>query len=146
MRRSFLFVLLLTVAAPASAEVRITGDLGGHVDQYKAKYARIRDQGERVIIDGVCNSACTLLLGIVPPQQICVTPRASFGFHQAYYDKRWTAGVRVTSIAGTGELLSIYPKPVKDWITRQGGLSAHMKYLKNGADLWAIVDPCPEAF
>ena len=146
MGRGLIVVLMVAFATPAAAEVRITRDLGGYVDQYKAKYARIRDQGERVVIDGVCNSACTLLLGIVPPHQICVTPRASLGFHQAYYDKRWTAGVRVTSIAGTAELLSIYPKPVKEWINRQGGLSAQMKHLKNGADLWAIVDPCPESY
>ena len=37
---------------------------------------------------GICNSACTLVLGIVPLNRICATPRASLGFHQAYYDKR----------------------------------------------------------
>jgi hypothetical protein len=146
MRRALTFLLLLASTAPAAADLRITKDLGGYVDQYKAKYARIRDAGERIIIDGTCNSACTLLLGIVPPSQVCATPRASLGFHQAYYDKRWTAGVRVTSISGTAELLSIYPRPVKEWINRQGGLGADMRSLKNGADLWAIVDPCPEEF
>jgi hypothetical protein len=146
MRRGLAVLLLLAYTAPASADVRITRDLGGYVDQYKDRYARIRDTGERVVIDGVCNSACTLLLGIVPPHKVCVTPRASLGFHQAYYDKRWTAGMRVTSIAGTAELMAIYPKTVKAWINRQGGLAAQMKHLKNGADLWAIIDPCPEEF
>ena len=32
-------------------------------------------------------------------------------------------------------------------ITRDhGGLSAEMKKVKNGPELWAIVDPCPEEF
>jgi hypothetical protein len=146
MRRVVALLLLVATTAPAAADLRITKDLGGYVDQYKAKYARIREAGERVIIDGTCNSACTLLLGIVPPRQVCATPRASLGFHQAYYDKRWTAGARVTSIAGTAELMAIYPPSVKDWIKRQGGLGADMKYLKSGADLWAIVDPCPEEY
>jgi len=136
--------LLLAFTVPASADLRITRDHGGIVDQYKAKYARIRDKGERVVIDGVCNSACTLLLGIVPLSRVCVTPRASLGFHQAYFDKRWTAGVRVTSIAGTSELMSVYPQKVKQWIARHGGLSPEMKHLRNGTDLWAIVDPCPD--
>jgi len=35
------------------------------------------------------------------------------GFHQAYYDKRWTAGLRVTSVAGTGRVESYYPPTVK---------------------------------
>jgi hypothetical protein len=137
-------VLLLLMSGPALAELRITRDHGGYVEQYKAKYAKLRDTGERVIIDGICNSACTLVLGIVPLNRICVTPKASLGFHQAYYDKKWTAGLRVTSIAGTDELMSYYPPSVKDWVARQGGLSAQMKKVLNGAELWAIVDPCPE--
>ncbi|MTW19234.1 hypothetical protein GJ689_23845 [Rhodoplanes serenus] len=131
---------------PAAADYHIKKDFGGYVEEYKAKYARIRDRGERVIIDGICNSACTLVLGIVPVNRICVTPRASLGFHQAYYDKAWTAGVKVTSAAGTAELMSVYPNPVKQWIASVGGLTAEMKKLKNGYDLWKIVDPCPEEF
>jgi hypothetical protein len=41
------------------------------------------------------------------------------------------------------ELMSIYPQSIKDWISRQGGLSADLKYLKSGPELWAIVDPSP---
>jgi hypothetical protein len=142
--RVIVLIGALLWCGPAVADLRITRDFGGFVDQYKTKYAKARDRGERVIIDGICNSACTLVLGIVPLNRICVTPRASLGFHQAYYDKRWTAGLRVTSIAGTDELMSYYPPSVKDWIARQGGLSAQMKKVFNGTELWAIVDPCPE--
>ena len=102
-------VLLFASTLPASADLRITRDHGGYIDQYKAKYVALRDRGERIVIDGTCNSACTLLLGIVPLERVCVTPRASLGFHQAYYDKRWTAGVKVTSVVGTDELMSVYP-------------------------------------
>jgi hypothetical protein len=140
------FLLAIIIATPAVADLRITRDFGGYVEEYKARYERIRETGERVIIDGICNSACTLVLGIVPLQRICVTPRASLGFHQAYFDKRWTAGVKVTSIAGTAELMSVYPNPVKEWISRQGGLTPEMKKLRNGADLWMIVNPCPDWF
>src|SRR5215813_466443 len=141
-----LLLLGLAAATPARADLHITRDHGGYVEEYKAKYKKVREKGERVIIDGICNSACTLVLGIVPLNRICVTPRASLGFHQAYYDKRWTAGLRVTSVAGTDELMSYYPQTVKDWIERKGGLTADMKRVINGKDLWAIVDPCPEEF
>src|SRR5262245_8395039 len=141
--RALSLAFLLALTLPAAADLRITRDLGGYIDLYKAKYARIRDSGERIVIDGTCNSACTLLLGIVPLSRVCVTPRASLGFHQAYYDKRWTAGMKVTSVAGTDELMAVYPAPVKAWIARKGGLSPQMKYL-TGLDLWTIVDPCPE--
>ena len=128
------------------ADYRITRDYGGLVEQYKTKIAKLRDQNERVVIDGICNSACTLVLGIVPLNRICVTPKASLGFHQAYYDKALTMGVKVTSYAGTADLVSYYPSTVKEWIDRHGGLTPQMKRVKNGPELWTIVDPCPEEF
>jgi len=139
-------LVFLSLPISAHADVRITRDFGGHVDQYKKRYAQIRDRGERVIIDGICNSACTLVLGIVPLNKICVTPRASMGFHQAYYDRRYTAGLYIASYAGTDELMSYYPDTLKEWIEQKGGLARQMKTIKNGADLWAIVDPCPDEF
>jgi len=132
--------------ASLRAEYRITRDHGGLVDTYKAKYAKIRDRGERFIIDGICNSACTLVLGIVPLNRICVTPKASLGFHEAYIDKSYTLGIRVTSYSGTADLMSYYPASVKNWIKRQGGLTPEMKRVKNGPDLWAMLKPCPEEF
>ena len=145
-RLAFLVLVALVASTTARADYRITRDHGGLVDEYKAKYAEIRDRGERVVIDGICNSACTLVLGIVPLNRVCVTPRASLGFHQAYYDKSLTFGVKVTSYAGTADLMSYYPETVKSWIARQGGLSTDMKKVKNGPELWAIVDPCPDDF
>ena len=141
-----LLLLALLVATPARADLRITSDHGGNVSEYKAKYERIRDRQERVIIDGICNSACTLVFGIVPLNRVCVTPRAIFGFHEAYYDKTFTFGIKVTSAEGTLDLMSYYPQPVKDWIRRNGVLTAEMKKIKNGVDLWKIVDTCPEEF
>jgi hypothetical protein len=149
MRPLALTLLLMPLAlgsTGAVADYRITRDHGGVVDEYKARYASIRDRRERVVIDGICNSACTLVLGIVPLNRICVTPRASLGFHMAYYDKSTTFGVKVTSYAGTADLMSYYPETVRDWISRHGGLTADMKKVKNGPELWAIVDPCPDEF
>jgi hypothetical protein len=141
---------LLTLAAlwssTARADYRITRDHGGFLENYKSKYAFIRDRGERVIIDGICNSGCTLVLGIVPLNLVCVTPRASLGFHMAYYDMATTFGIKVMSYEGTAELMAYYPETVKDWLSRHGGLAPEMKRAKNGPELWAIVDPCPEEF
>jgi hypothetical protein len=65
-----LLSLSVLVATPARADLHITRDHGGYVEEYKAKYKRIRDRKERVIIDGICNSACTLVFGIVPMNKI----------------------------------------------------------------------------
>src|SRR4051794_32716354 len=134
------------VSSPALADYRITRDFGGLVEQYKAKYTQIRDRKERVIIDGICNSACTLVLGMIPLNRVCVTPKASLGFHQAYIDKSWTFGVKVMSYAGTADLVSYYPATVKDWIKRHGGLTPEMKRVKTGPELGPIVAPCPKDF
>jgi hypothetical protein len=141
---SLLLLSLVAAAPPARADLHITRDHGGYVEEYKARYKRVRDKGERVIIDGICNSACTLVLGIVSMNKICVTPRASLGFHQAYYDKAFTFGIKVTSAEGTSDLMSYYPDTVKAWIQRNGGLTTEMKKIRNGVDLWKIIDPCPE--
>jgi hypothetical protein len=82
----------------------------------------------------------------VPLNRICVTPKASLGFHQAYYDKAWTFGFKVISDSGTADLMSYYPKPVKEWISRNGGLTPEMKRVKNGPELWTMIDPCPGEF
>src|SRR3954469_12196490 len=148
MRITLLALLLLPLlaAAPARADLHITRDHGGYVEEYKMKYQRIRDRRERVIIDGICNSACTMVFGIVPMNKICVTPRASVGFHQAYYDQAFTSGIQVPSYEGASDLMAYYPQPVKEWISRNGGLTTEMKKIKNGRDLWKIVDPCPDEF
>src|SRR5436305_11380529 len=144
--RALVIVLLALSSYSVMADYRIDRDYGGLVEPYKTKFAKLRDQNERVVIDGICNSACTLVLGIVPLNRICVTPKASLGFHEAYYAKSLSLGVKVTSYAGTADLVSYYPSTVKEWIKRHGGLTPTMKRVKNGPELWAIVDPCPEEF
>src|ERR1700730_17298525 len=78
-----LLAILLLVAAPASAEVRILASPGGEGGPFLDLFARVRASGERVVIDGPCLSACTLVLSTVPNNRICVTRRAVLGFHAA---------------------------------------------------------------
>ena len=137
-------LILFVAAAPARADLHITRDHGGYVEEYKAKFKRIRDTRQRVIIDGICNSACTLVFGIVPMNKICVTPKASLGFHQAYYDKAFTFGIKVTSVEGTSDLMSYYPETVKDWIRRNVAslcweFVKHAEIAKNGSRDQAFV-------
>ena len=57
--RIFLSVVLVVVSALfppflAQADVRILSSPGGAVDAYLAAFARVRQSGERVVIDGPC--------------------------------------------------------------------------------------------
>ena len=132
----------LTVTAAQSAAVRIVSDPGGQIGPYLENLAALRNSGERVIIDGPCLSACTMVLGVIPHERICVTPRARLGFHAA-----WNPGDNgrpVMSKAATQLLMDIYPERVRSWIKERGGLSPKMMYL-SGRELAAMYHPCEEA-
>jgi len=131
--------MLACGATSASAAMRISDDRGGQIGHYLQAFAMLRTSGERVVIDGNCLSACTLVLGLVPRERICATSRARFGFHAAWMPD--SEGRPVTSPMGTQALWAIYPNHVRRWITRNGGLSRKMIYME-GRALNGIVASC----
>ena len=131
--------MMVLAASPASATMRITSDPGGQIGPYLENLASLRSSGEHVVIDGPCLSACTMVLGVIPRDHLCVTPRARLGFHTAWRPD--SAGRPVVSRDGTELLMTVYPQPVRDWIARRGGLSPHMKYL-TGRELTSMYPAC----
>jgi hypothetical protein len=139
------FTLLLAVALwffatmLARAEVRILASPGGQVGPFIDLFEKVRNSGERVVIDGPCLSACTLVLSMVPSERICVTRRAVFGFHAARsMDRR---GRLYDEPAASRLVLQAYPGPVRDWIVRRGGLTSRLLMLR-GRELTAMYRPC----
>jgi hypothetical protein len=133
--------LALISVSGASATMRIGDDVGGRIGAYVDQYTAARNSGERVVIDGVCLSACTLVLGIVPRNRICVTRRATLGFHAAWMPG--PEGRPVPSAVGTQALWEIYPTHVKRWISARGGLSKKMKFLR-GRELFNMYPECTD--
>jgi hypothetical protein len=136
---SFVAVITLAGIGASAAAVRIREDRGGRIGAYVDKYKGLRSSGEMVILDGYCVSACTIVLGSVPPDRICVTSRARLGFHAA-----WNPGSRgrqITDAEATQSLYSMYPSEVRRWIDQRGGLSPHMIFL-SGRELAAMYRPC----
>ena len=88
------------------ANYTITRDIGGVIGIYLAHYKWLKDT--HIIVDGLCNSACTLVLA---NKDVCVTEKAWFGFHLA------------SNEAGTAILMNAYPAHVKAWIAAHGGLT-----------------------
>src|ERR1700761_3171159 len=78
------FALIASGIQATSAAMRISDDRGGRIGKYLDKFGAVATSGENVIIDGECLSACTMVLGAVPRDRICVTAHASLGFHAAY--------------------------------------------------------------
>lgn len=139
--RSFLLTALLCALAaiPAAADVRIVASPGGQIGPFVALFERLRQSGERVIIDGPCYSACTLVLVLLPRDQICVTPRAVLGFHGAR--SLDDAGRFVPEPEATRVVLAAYPADVRRWIQRRGGLSSRLLLLR-GRELMTMVRRC----
>lgn len=132
-------LLVMMSGASASATIRIYDDRGGQIGDYLAKYQALRASGEHVVIDGTCASACTMLLGEIPRNRICVTPRAVLEFHTAWDPT--PSGNQVVNSAGNQILWSSYPSDVRQWISRHGGLRPQIIYLR-GPELAAMYPLC----
>jgi hypothetical protein len=132
-------VLAALSVSSAAATVRIVGDPGGQIGPYLESLAALRASGERVVIDGPCLSACTMILGVIPRDRICMTRRARLGFHAAWHPGN--NGQPVMSRGGTQLLMAVYPQDVRRWLARKGGLTPHMLYL-HGRELAAMYPTC----
>jgi hypothetical protein len=130
---------LLAGIAAARADVRILSSPGGQVGPFLELFDKVRESGERVVIDGPCLSACTLVLMAVPGDRICVTRRAVFGFHAARsIDRR---GRLYAEPEASKEVQQAYPEQVRNWISRRGGLTSRMLLLR-GRELAAMYPSC----
>jgi hypothetical protein len=138
--RALLTVCALALAAaPASADLRIVASPGGQIGPYLKLFDAVRSSGQRVIIDGPCLSACTLVLSTVPRSRICVTRRAVLGFHAA--SSRDRRGRLVREPEATAVVLATYPAQVRSWIEHHGGLTGRVLLLR-GRELASMYAAC----
>jgi len=137
---AFLVVAALTtIASPVLAEIRILSSPGGEVGPFLDMFEQVRQSGERVVIDGPCLSACTLVLSMVPSERICVTRRAVLGFHAARsIDRR---GRLYAEPEASQLVLEAYPPPVRNWIEQRGGLTSRLLLLR-GRELKMMYRSC----
>jgi hypothetical protein len=138
-RTAIASVLLLISSFPALADLRILASPGGVASDYVTLFEQIEQSGQRVVIDGPCYSACTLVLSIVPQGRICVTKRAVLGFHAA----RWLdqQGRITAAPEATRRVTATYPSTVQAWIGQHGGLTAKPIFLR-GRELAAMYQRC----
>jgi len=114
------------VYVPLKNDKVIAGDYGGVLTTYKERAAEYRRNGTRVVIDGVCYSACMYLVSSLSSSNVCATPSADLGFHAPYRIK--TAGQEVVysedakaeSRKNTAEFLSLLPSKIRSKILSRG--------------------------
>jgi hypothetical protein len=126
-------------ASSANATIVISSDRGGLISDYAARFLSARVSREQVVIDGACLSACTLVVGMVPRDKVCTTPKAVLGFHSAW--RPMAGGKRLNSSIASQAMLDVYPSDLRKWISQRGGLSSKMIFLY-GRDLADIIPPC----
>ena len=140
-----IFTIVLAIAlwvialALARADIRILSSPGGQVGPFLDLFEEVNRSGERVVIDGPCLSACTLVLSMVPSERICVTRRAVLGFHAARsIDRR---GRTYAEPEASRLVLEAYPGPVRNWIIQRGGLTSRLLLLR-GRELASMYRSC----
>jgi hypothetical protein len=110
------------------------------VGSYLTLFEAVRRSGQRVVIDGPCLSACTLVLSTIPSERICVTSRAVMGFHAPrWIDRRGRQ--YAASESTTRVVAATYPAEVRTWIERHGGLKSKPIFLR-GRELAALYPRC----
>jgi hypothetical protein len=131
--------LLLSGIGASQAAVRIANDRGGLIERYLDTYQVLSASGQIVMIDGLCASACTIVLAEVPRDRICVTSKANLAFHAA-----WGFGAHgraIIDLEATRMLFGIYPVEVRRWIAGHGGLTSQAIFLR-GKQLHAMYRSC----
>src|ERR1700676_3009543 len=121
-------ILCALAAPPAQAEVRILASPGGQVGPFLDLFDRVRASGQRVVIDGPCLSACTLVLSMVPADRVCFTRRAVLGFHAARSIDRF--GRLAAEPEASQIVLQTYPSAIRRWILGHGGLTSRLLLLR----------------
>lgn len=138
LRLALASISICFLASAASAKYVITHDNGGNIVVYRDKFVAVRDSGEKVVIDGVCQSACTLVLSLLPRERICVTKRASLGFHAGKFPDS-----KLPSAEASKFIYSTYPPWIQKWVSANRALESLKVTSLQGAELEAMYARCP---
>lgn len=146
---------LIALSAPAKADVVeevlgckgdpcvVTYNPGGSVVRfYEAAQAIHNGARKRVIVDGACKSACTILIDLIP-DQVCLTVWAQLYFHQGTRPVvKWmdvpVLGTLTQIPIMVGEMERFTPSyspVVMWWINQIGGLPKDGKFVEMPAGI-----------
>lgn len=112
-------IIALVLSATSLSALTINHDEGGRTAPYAQRFKDVARRGERVVIDGPCYSACTLVFSYVPLDRICATPRAVLGIHRFWW--HFPNGRVVDDQRATMAAVRRYPKAVQTAINARGG-------------------------
>ena len=118
--------LLLSIAPAAAAGTSQGYGQGGLFERYDPVVAQYNQSGELFRIEGHCQSACTLFLGI---RNVCVDRNASLLFHAGHdRNKNITA-------SATSHMANAYNANLRQYLTAGGYMTTLAFHTVSGADM-----------
>lgn len=115
----------------------IQNDEGGEVSKYAKRERAWEAQRRRIIVRGLCGSACTLYL---KSPYLCAEPTAQFAFHASHL-QQGRLGPAVADPESNTYMLQWYPSRIKEFIASQGGLTTTPIFLE-GRWMEQLVPAC----
>jgi hypothetical protein len=115
----------------------IRADQGGNINSYERKYFAAANDNVHWVVDGYCNSACTMVLGT---GRVCATPRAQFGFHAGY--AHYALFFKVTVPQFTYQMYRHYPDDVKYWVDRHRAMDQLTMTMMRQPEVSSYVPSC----
>jgi hypothetical protein len=110
-------------------------DHGGKLSEYWAHYTTLAQEGGNIEIHGSCESACTLVVSLIPKERICFSDYAVLRFHKA----RMPDGIPTAYY--TQQMVDSYPADIRKWIVGMGGVEkmpADDYWTLHATILWAL--------
>lgn len=136
--KQILIILFLLSSCSPSFGYNISNDYGGELAKYIDKYLFVNEDNVKVIISGYCYSACTLLIGIIDKEKICVENDAMFGFHSA---STVSDGQFSFSLSGSRLMWLFYSEEVRQKLIEKGwnGSTPHPEFIMiKGTELYPL--------
>src|ERR1700681_2413771 len=125
--RCVIAATLLLFSTSAMAGNNAGYEMGGQYARFDPVVSQYNASGELFRIDGHCQSACTLFLGI---RNVCISPGASLLFHAAHDDRR------VKSAFWTQHFLEHYNAKLRSYLLAHHALDEVEKfYTISGRDM-----------
>jgi len=115
----------------------ITADKGGSIPSYERRFFGAGTDNARWVVDGYCNSACTMVLGT---GRVCATPRAQFGFHAGY--AHYALFFKVPIPQFTYQMYRHYPDDVKYWVDKNRAMNQLTITMMRQPEVSSYVPSC----
>jgi hypothetical protein len=120
---------------PPPTRTVLRAEYGGRIDHHLYRFQQLAADGGEFEIRGVCESACTLVMGAIPKPRLCFGKNSHLAFHQARNADNTPAPT------STLWMIDHYPADIRAWINAKGGyreIPFHKYWYLPASELWAM--------